>query len=104
MRPISRGVGLALIAGIAVLFASNHVAARLAFDHGTSVVTAVLVRSAVTALAVAVLLRATATPWSLAVSTRRHAVLIGLVLSVSVLAFWGNMLSAQRDPLTGVHL
>lgn len=90
-RPIPRGVGLALIAGIAVLFASNHVAARLAFDHGTSVVTAVLVRSAVTALAVAVLLRATATPWSLAAPTRRHAVLIGLVLSVQSVCLYASV-------------
>jgi drug/metabolite transporter (DMT)-like permease len=90
-RPIPRGVGLALIAGIAVLFASNHVAARLAFDHGTSVVTAVLVRSAVTALAVAVLLRATGTPWSLAASTRRHAVLIGLVLSVQSVCLYASV-------------
>jgi drug/metabolite transporter (DMT)-like permease len=90
-RPIPRGVGLALIAGIAVLFASNHVAARLAFDHGTSVVTAVLVRSAVTALAVAVLLRATGTPWSLAAPTRRHAVLIGLVLSVQSVCLYASV-------------
>ncbi len=90
-RPIPRGVGLALIAGIAVLFASNHVAARLAFDHGTSVVTAVLVRSAVTALAVALLLRATATPWSLAAPTRRHAVLIGLVLSVQSVCLYASV-------------
>ena len=90
-RPIPRGVGLALIAGIAVLFASNHVAARLAFDHGTSVVTAVLVRSAVTALAVAVLLRATGTAWSLAAPTRRHAVLIGLVLSVQSVCLYASV-------------
>ena len=90
-RPIPRGVGLALIAGIAVLFASNHVAARLAFDHGTSVVTAVLVRSAVTALAVAVLLRATSTSWSLAAPARRHAVLIGLVLSVQSVCLYASV-------------
>lgn len=90
-RPIPRGVGLALIAGIAVLFASNHVAARLAFDHGTSVVTAVLVRSAVTALAVAVLLRATGTSGSLAAPTRRHAVLIGLVLSVQSVCLYASV-------------
>ena len=90
-RPIPRGVGLALIAGIAVLFASNHVAARLAFDHGTSVVTAVLVRSAVTALAVAVLLRVTGTSGSLAAPTRRHAVLIGLVLSVQSVCLYASV-------------
>jgi hypothetical protein len=56
-----RWAGLALVAGIAVVFASNHVAARLAFDHGTSVTTAVAVRSAATALAVWALLRATGT-------------------------------------------
>jgi drug/metabolite transporter (DMT)-like permease len=90
-HPIPRGVGLALIAGIAVLFASNHVAARFAFDHGTSVVTAVLVRSAVTALAVAVLLRATGTPCSLAAPTRRHAVLIGLALSVQSVCLYASV-------------
>jgi drug/metabolite transporter (DMT)-like permease len=33
-----------------VVFATNHIAARFAFDHGTGLVTAVLVRSGVTAL------------------------------------------------------
>ncbi|MFZ4757722.1 MAG: DMT family transporter [Burkholderiaceae bacterium] len=81
-RPIAPWVGLALIAGIAVLFASNHVAARLAFDHGTGVVTAVAVRSAVTALAVAALLRATGTPWRLAPATRHRALIVGAVVAV----------------------
>lgn len=81
-RPIAPWVGLALIAGIAVLFASNHVAARLAFDHGTGVVTAVAVRSAVTALAVAALLRATGTRWRLAPATRHRALIVGAVVAV----------------------
>jgi drug/metabolite transporter (DMT)-like permease len=81
-RPIAPWVGLALIAGIAVLFASNHVAARLAFDHGTGVVTAVAVRSAVTALAVAALLRATGTRWRLAPATRHRALIVGVVVAV----------------------
>jgi drug/metabolite transporter (DMT)-like permease len=67
--------------GIATLFASNHVAARLAFDHGTGVVTAVAVRSAATALAVAALLAATRTPWRLRGATRGRAVAIGVVLA-----------------------
>jgi drug/metabolite transporter (DMT)-like permease len=79
---VPRWVGLALIAGIAVVFASNHVAARLAFDHGTSVTTAVAVRSAVTALAVWALLRATGTAAALPRTTRGRAIAIGLVLSL----------------------
>jgi drug/metabolite transporter (DMT)-like permease len=41
-------IGILLLLG--VVFASNHIAARFAFDHGTGLVTAVLVRSGVTAL------------------------------------------------------
>jgi drug/metabolite transporter (DMT)-like permease len=79
---ISPWVGLALILGISVLFASNHVAARLAFDHGTSVVTAVVVRSTSTALAVALLLRATGTSWRLPATTRARAMVVGIALAV----------------------
>jgi drug/metabolite transporter (DMT)-like permease len=80
-RSIPHWAGVALLAGIAVVFASNHVAARLAFDHGTGVVTAVAVRSTATALAVAALLRATGTPARLAGATRGRAIAIGLVLA-----------------------
>ena len=41
-------IGILLLLGL--VFASNHIAARFAFDHGTGLVTAVLVRSGVTAL------------------------------------------------------
>lgn len=75
-------VGTATVAGIAVLFASNHVAARLALDHGTSVVTAVAVRSAGTALAVLLLLRAARAVAALPSATRGRALTVGLVLAV----------------------
>lgn len=52
---LPRHIAIALLAAVATLFASNHVAARLAFDEGTGVLLAVLVRSA-TALAVLVAL------------------------------------------------
>ena len=45
---------------IALLMGANHVAARLAFDHGVDVATAVTFRSAVTALVLAGLLLAAA--------------------------------------------
>jgi drug/metabolite transporter (DMT)-like permease len=77
-----RWVGVALLSGIAVVFAANHVAARLAFDHGTSVITAVTVRSAATALAMALLLRVMGVGAGLPGRTRGQAMLIGLVLAV----------------------
>ena len=42
---------------IASTFGSNHVAARVAFDHGTSVMLAVVVRSAFTACALFIALK-----------------------------------------------
>lgn len=83
-----RWAGVALIAGIAVVFASNHVAARLAFDHGTGVVTAVAVRSAATALAVWALLRATGVAATLPRTTRGRAVVIGVVLAAQSLCLY----------------
>ena len=47
---IPPAAGVLLLLLTSTLFASNHIAARLAFDHGTSVATAVAVRSATTVL------------------------------------------------------
>ena len=46
------GTAFATLVLIAMMMGSNHVAARLAFDHGVDVATAVGVRSTVTALVV----------------------------------------------------
>jgi len=81
-RPIPRWVGIALLAAIAVVFGSNHVAARVAFDHGTNVTTAVAFRSAGTALFVLGLLLANGVSLALPAATRGRAVLIGLMLAV----------------------
>lgn len=67
---------------IATVFASNHIAARLAFDHGTSVATAVAIRSATTVLVVLCLLVATGTSLRLPARTFRRGVAIGLLLTV----------------------
>ena len=48
-RPFPRVVAIGILLLLGVVFASNHIAARFAFDHGTGLVTAVLVRSGVTA-------------------------------------------------------
>lgn len=80
--PLPPLAGVLLLLLVAIVFASNHVAARLAFDHGTSVATAVAVRSATTVVVVLGLLRSTGTSLRLPAITLRRAMLIGLLLSV----------------------
>lgn len=80
--PLPRWLGIVLMVAITATFASNHVAARFAFDHGTNVVTAVAFRSAGTALIVFCLLRLLGVPLRLAPELRGKALLIGLLLSV----------------------
>lgn len=80
--PLPRWLAIVLMMAITFCFASNHVAARFAFEHGTNVVTAVTVRSAGTALIVFCLLRFLGIPFRLAPELRGRALLIGLALSV----------------------
>lgn len=78
----ARWVGVAMLLAIAVVFASNHVAARLAFDHGASVTMAVLVRSSGTVLAVLALLSLSGVSARLPAPLARRVILVGLILSV----------------------
>lgn len=67
---------------IALMMGANHVAARIAFDHGVDVVTAVAFRSAVTALVVTLLLLVQRVPLQPAVQRRRPLLGIGLLVAV----------------------
>ena len=80
-RPIPRWIGAALLVLIAFLFSSNHVAARLAFDHGVPVLTAVTVRSAVTALAVFGLLMLSGVSIRLPRPTLLRASVVGVLIA-----------------------
>ena len=80
--PIPRWLGVCLMLGIAFTFASNHIAARIAFDHGANVLTAVAFRSAGTALAVLALMLVVGVPLRMDTATRGRALVIGVVLSV----------------------
>jgi hypothetical protein len=65
MTPPTRklsGTAFATLLLIALMMGANHVAARLAFNHGVDVATAVTFRSAVTALVLAGLLLAQRVP------------------------------------------
>ena len=48
---LPRRTALTIILVLGVLFGGNHIAARVAFDHGTGLATAVLMRSGITAVA-----------------------------------------------------
>jgi len=63
------------------VFGSNQVAARIAFDHGASVATAVAVRSTATALFVGVLLLLGGSSLRVELKTFGRAVAIGLLLA-----------------------
>jgi len=80
-RPIPRWVGAALLVLIAVLFSSNHVAARIAFDHGVPVLTAVTVRSSVTAIAVFALLMVSRVSIALPGATLWRAAVVGVLIA-----------------------
>jgi drug/metabolite transporter (DMT)-like permease len=81
-RPMPHALAIAVVACLAVVFASNHVAARLAFDHGVSVITAVSVRSVVTVVGVMLLLRLAGVSAALPSASRRDALIVGLILSL----------------------
>jgi drug/metabolite transporter (DMT)-like permease len=71
-----------MLLAIAVTFSLNHIAARIAFDHGASVVAGVVFRSGGTALALLALLLALRVPLALPGLTLARALVIGIVVAV----------------------
>jgi drug/metabolite transporter (DMT)-like permease len=67
---------------IGLLMGANHVAARVAFDHGVDVVTAIAVRSTATALVVGLVLLGQRVPLALTARQRRFLPAIGLAVAV----------------------
>ncbi|HLT26208.1 MAG TPA: DMT family transporter [Zeimonas sp.] len=86
--PFPRWLGASLLLLIATTFASNHVAARVAFEHGANVATAVAVRSSGAALFVWSLLRVARVPLRLGPPTLARALVIGALLSVQSLCLY----------------
>lgn len=80
--PLSRGTGIAILGIIACVFASNHVAARFAFDHGVSVAAAVTTRSIATALVVLALVAITGGKVAVDRTTLGRGFIVGLLLTV----------------------
>lgn len=66
---------------VGCLFASNHLNARIAFDHGTSVGTAVSVRATFTALLLFVLMRVQGIRFAIPRELRGRALLAGTLIA-----------------------
>jgi drug/metabolite transporter (DMT)-like permease len=77
----SRPKGIALLLLISILFASNHIAARFAFDDGLGITTAVTVRSFATAACLGVLIAFFKVPLNLSKGIICKGVVIGLLIT-----------------------
>jgi len=79
---LSPRIGIPLLMFLATMFAGNHIAARVAFDHGASIAAAVTVRSGVTALVIVALLRLQSVSMALPRATLLRGLGIGLLVSL----------------------
>ncbi|HKW37733.1 MAG TPA: DMT family transporter [Burkholderiales bacterium] len=82
MTPVPRWAGIAALLVIAVTFGSNHIAARVAFDHGASVAAAVASRAAGTALALTAALLLLRVPLRMARTSLARTAAVGALLAV----------------------
>ncbi len=74
-------LGIVILLGVATAFASNHLAARFAFDHGASVAAGVTVRAASTALVLLLLMRLQGVALALPRALRGKALVAGLLIA-----------------------
>lgn len=82
------GSAFATLLLIAFMMGANHVAARMAFDHGVSVSTAVLFRSGVTALVVWIIVRWGRVPVNLTPAQKTALLKIGLLIALQSLCLY----------------
>ena len=74
---------------VALLMAANHVAARLAFNSGLDVATAVAVRSGATAIVVGLLVWLARVPWRLSRQHMRGLLMIGVMIGTQSQLLYG---------------
>ncbi len=82
------GTAFATLLLIALMMGANHVAARIAFNHGVDVATAVVVRSAVTATVIVALLALQGVRVSFTARHKRILPLIGLLIGIQSLCLY----------------
>lgn len=88
---LSPRLAVPLLMLLASTFAANHIAARVAFDHGASVAAAVTVRSGVTALAIVALLRLQGVSMALPRATLARGLGIGLLVAVQSYCLYSSV-------------
>src|SRR3954447_6381993 len=78
---LSPGVGVVLMLVVGCLFASNHLNARIAFDHGASVASAVSVRATFTALLLFFVMRLQGIRMTIPRELRGRTLLAGILVA-----------------------
>src|SRR5258708_36477992 len=78
---LSPGAGVLVLLGVACVFASNHLCARIAFDHGASVAAAVGVRATFTALLLLVVMRVQHISLAIPRELRGRTLIAGLLIA-----------------------
>ena len=76
---------------IALMMGANHVAARLAFNHGVDVITAVSFRSGITALVVLLILWRQQVSWQIHSRHKRYLPLIGALIAVQSVCLYSSV-------------
>jgi drug/metabolite transporter (DMT)-like permease len=89
--PRLTGAAFATLLMIAFMMGANHVAARLAFDHGVDVVTAVAFRSGVTAVVVALLVLWQGVRVVLTLRHKRMLPVVGVLVAVQSLCLYASV-------------
>jgi drug/metabolite transporter (DMT)-like permease len=85
---LSPGIGIVILLGVASAFASNHLCARIAFDHGASVATAVSVRATFTALLLFAVMRVQGVRIAVPRGLRGHILLAGVLIATQSYALY----------------
>jgi drug/metabolite transporter (DMT)-like permease len=82
------GTAFATLLLIALMMGANHVAARIAFNNGVDVATAVVFRSSITALVIVVLLSSTGVRVNFSRRNKRALPVVGLLVGVQSLCLY----------------
>ena len=85
------GVAFLTLLAIALMMGANHVAARLAFNSGVDVLTAITCRSLCTALVIGVVIWRHAVPLTLTAQQKRFLPLIGVLIGVQSFCLYSSV-------------
>src|SRR5690606_798331 len=80
--PFPRHIAVLVLATVACSFAANHIAARIAFDHDTGLLLAMLFRAGVTLLALVALVFWRRESLRLSAATWGWQILLGLLIAI----------------------